>query len=144
MAQFVPLSPSENVAPGTRLLLRFRANFLGASAQRKIADFLSEARADRGGIVAGRYQVEGATVDPRLGTLNVLVRVRGTPAHLIILSVAALLGVVAIVATFDSGFKEILTATAGAIEDTGKGLGVGLAFAGALAAAFVLGFLDLR
>lgn len=148
---FVAISGNPELKAGDRVLLRYNVNFLGQNVQRKISDFLSEARADRGGLAAGHFQVEGATIDPTIGTLNVLVRVRGTPLVAIVLGLAIIAAAVFVVMQLRDAFLEVVSAVGSAVESvgsgveaTGQGLGVGLAVAGVVGAAFLLGFLDLR
>jgi hypothetical protein len=94
------------------------------------------------------FELEGFPVyDPIAGTVNMIVRVHGTPVHVVVAIIVGI-GILGLVLR---DFRLILSATASTIESTGQGvekaltgLGVGLAVAGVVAAAFVLGWLDLR
>ncbi len=139
-----PLPLSYELQRGDRVFLRFNVTTtLGQPIATLLNDFFSKFESAH----VSDFELEGFPVfDPVAGTVNMIVRVHGTPlvyVVLIILSFAAFLLL--------REARLILSATASAVKSAGEGvenalsgLGVGLAVAGVVAAAFLLGWLDLR
>ena len=145
-----PLSMAQELKAGDRVFMRFNASFLGESISKKLADFVSRYNTEKA-LRVFDWELEGNPVyDPIAGTVNMIVRVHGTlPAGIVIGIVA--IGVAAFLFLTLREARLIFSATAGGIADigqgfkaVGEGLGFGLALAGVVAAAFVLGWLDLR
>ena len=133
-----PLSLLHELKAGDRVFLRFNATtVLG----RPIAQLINAWASQFESLRVRDFELEGFPVyDPVAGTVNMIVRVHGTPLHVVIAIIVGI-GILGLVLR---EARLILSATAGAIEDVGKGVSVGLALAGVVAAAFVLGWLDLR
>lgn len=133
-----PLSLSHELKAGDRVFLRFNATtVLG----RPIAQLINAWASQFESLRVRDFELEGFPVyDPVAGTVNMIVRVHGTPLHVVIAVIVGI-GVLGLVLR---EARLILSATAGAIKDVGQGVGFGFALAGVVAAAFVLGWLDLR
>lgn len=86
MTLSAPLSPSHQLRAGDRVFIRFNASFGGqtiASALNRLGSYLGTVR-------LGSYLLEGFPVwDPQAQTINVIVRVTGTPLHLIVAGIIA-------------------------------------------------------
>lgn len=137
------------VKRGDKLLLRFDVDFAGQTAARKIAEFIARYNAERP-LTISRFELTGNPVyDPVNGTLNLFVTVRGTPLVAIISALLPLFIVVGVSVIFRDAFLQVITQDVGpAIRDltqpVGTGLGVGLALAGIVAGAWLLGAIELR
>lgn len=140
----LPLSLSHDLKRGDRVFLRFGVtSTLGRPIASLLNDFFSRFEAAR----VSDFELEGFPVfDPVAGTVNMIVKVHGTPLHLIVLIILSFAAFLVL-----SDARLILSSTAsaiqsvgGGVQSVGEGLGFGLAAAGVVAAAYLLGFLDLR
>ncbi len=107
-----PLSLNTELNPGDRVFLRFNASFAGqpiATALNRLVSHFESVR-------VGHFELEGYPVyDPAGQTVNVIVRVTGTPLHLIVAAIIAIAGAVALILIFREA-RLIVTALPTAVQ----------------------------
>ncbi len=152
---FKRLSRDAQLSKGDLVLLRYEVPFIPGSVQRQIASFVARFNQEKP-IQLFDYELAGNPVfNPADGTLNVLVRVQGTPLLAIIVPLATILAIVFGAVLLKDALLVVVEETGEAIGDigegfkefeekTGKGLGIGLAVAGIVAGLVAVGAINLR